>query len=105
MPKQLIARLAREHGPKLIDKAVGRAMGGGKAGAGADLAKDAPIPKPGLTQRIATGLLIRIATKSVPGAIIVGGGLLAKHLYAKKRAKDQAKDQNSAAKAAPPPAS
>ena len=75
MAKELIARLAREHGPKLIDHAVNRLT--------SDSPEAAPRKKPGFRQRIATGILIRIATKSVPGAIIVGGGLLAKHLHTK----------------------
>ena len=33
----------------------------------------------------------RIATRSVPGAILVGGGLLAKTLYDRKRARDEEK--------------
>ena len=75
MAKELIARLAREHGPKLIHHAVGQLATPAPEGE--------PAKKPGLKHRIATGILIRIATKSVPGAIIVGGGLLAKHLHTK----------------------
>ena len=81
MAKELIARLARQHGPKLIDHAVGRLV----ADSPKDAAKDAPAKKPSLSRRIAGGILIRIATKSVPGAIIVGGGLLAKHLHGKRQ--------------------
>jgi hypothetical protein len=32
--------------------------------------------------------IARIATRSVPGALIVGGGMLAKTLYDRKHAKD-----------------
>ena len=35
--------------------------------------------------------LARIATRSVPGAIVIGGGLLAKTLYDRRRGKAAAK--------------
>ena len=84
MAKELIARLAREHGPKLINHAVGKLVNGAPTD---NTTADAPPKKPSLTRKIAGGILIRIATKSVPGAIIVGGGLLAKHLNDRRKAK------------------
>ncbi|WP_206238491.1 hypothetical protein [Novosphingobium terrae] len=38
-----------------------------------------------LPRKLVGAALTRIATRSVPGAIVVGGALLAKHLYDKKK--------------------
>jgi hypothetical protein len=43
--------------------------------------------KGSLLAGIAGAALVRVATRSVPGAIVVGGGLLAKTLYDRRRAK------------------
>ena len=40
-----------------------------------------------LPRRIAHTALLRIATRSVPGAIVVGGSLLARHLYLSRKAR------------------
>ena len=70
----ILAKLARQHGGKLLDGAIGRALpaAGGKSS---------------LLAGIAGAALVRIATRSVPGAIVVGGGLLAKTLYDRRRSK------------------
>ncbi len=85
MPNRLIARLARHGGDKLLDQAVDRLFpdspkveGGGVEGA-------RPARR-SLTKTIAGAALIRVATRSVPGAIIVGGGIIAKTLYDRRRA-------------------
>jgi hypothetical protein len=79
--KGILTRVARAGGGKLLDKAVGQVM--------------AKVPdaaaKGSVTGAVAGAALTRIATKSVPGAIIVGAGLLAKTLY----------DRRQASKAAP----
>jgi len=44
-----------------------------------------------MTQTLVGTALARIATRSVPGAIVVGGGLLAKTLYERRRSKQAEK--------------
>ena len=78
MATPLLARLIRFGGGKLLDSAVARVVPVGKV-AGSGLAK-------GLTG----AALARLATRSVPGAIVVGGGLLAKMLYDRRHAKPSA---------------
>lgn len=72
MPNPLFARLARFAGGKALDHAVERVFPVGK---GASLGKG-----------LAGVALARIATRSVPGAILIGGGMLAKLLYDRRRA-------------------
>lgn len=40
-----------------------------------------------LGKKLVTAALTRVASRSVPGAIVVGGGLLAKTLYDRRKAK------------------
>lgn len=85
MDKQLLARIMRQGGGKLIDLAV------------SGLLKEAPLPggedapaaprKSSLGAKLTGAAVTRIATRSVPGAIVIGGGLLAKTLYDRKKAK------------------
>lgn len=77
----LLARLIRFGGGKLLDTAVERVVPASK-GAGSGLAKG-----------LAGAALARFATRSVPGAIIVGGGLLAKLLYDRRHAQQAAPAQ------------
>lgn len=42
----------------------------------------------GATSFVAGMVATKLATRSVPGALLVGGGLLVKHLYDRKRARD-----------------
>jgi hypothetical protein len=74
MASSILAKIARQHGGKLLDGAIGKALpdAGGKGS---------------LLSGIAGMALVRIATRSVPGAIVVGGGLLAKTLYDRRREK------------------
>jgi hypothetical protein len=44
-----------------------------------------------LPRKLVGMALVRVATRSVPGAIVVGGALLAKHLHDRKKAHDAAK--------------
>jgi len=80
MENRLIARLIRQHGGKLLDLAVGRLL--------PDTAPAADVPKKkvSLTGKIANAALLRVATKSVPGAIIVTGGMLAKRAHDRRKA-------------------
>lgn len=43
----------------------------------------------GLLKTGAGFLATRVATRSIPGAVVVGGAMLAKHLWDRKRAKAQ----------------
>ena len=83
MADPILAKIARQHGGKLIDAAVTRFIPGSTPG------------KSSLAGKIAGAALLRIATKSVPGAIVVGGGLLAKTLYDRKKAAKPAKKSPS----------
>lgn len=81
MSAPLIARLARQHGGKLIDLAVARLL--------PDSPPAGPAAKPkksSLAGKIANVALLRVATKSVPGAILVTGGILAKRLHDRRQA-------------------
>lgn len=88
----ILANIALRGGDVLLRKGIAR----GLLGAGAAAQKTGKITKGG---SLAGGLigtaLTRIATRSVPGAIIVGSGLLAKSLY--DRRKDKAARQEGEA--------
>ncbi len=83
MAAPLIARLIRFGGGRLLDRVVGRVLPAGKA--------KAPVTPAGsgLAKGLASAALVRLATRSVPGAIVVGGGFLAKLLYDRRHAKVQ----------------
>lgn len=66
----ILADIALRGGSMLLRTAVGR----GLMAAGG-------LPKARFGQRFVTTTLAKVATRSVPGAIVVGGGLLAKTLY------------------------
>jgi len=75
--ESLLARIARKGGGRLLDHAVGR------------LEAAAPAKKAGIAGKLAGAALVRIATRSVPGAIVVTGGLIAKTLHDRRKAKRQ----------------
>jgi hypothetical protein len=72
--KSILTQIARMGGGKLLDQGLGKVFDKGAA------------PKGSITGALAGAALTRIATKSVPGAIIVGGGMLAKMLFDRRRA-------------------
>ena len=72
---RLLARIARQGGGKLLNLAVGRLL------PAEEKAEKVPLHKRSLTKGIAGAAITKIATRSVPGAIVVGGGLIAKALY------------------------
>ncbi len=79
MAPPLLARLIRFGGGKLLDRAVAKVVPAAKsASQGA--------AKGGLSKGLAGAAMTRIATRSVPGAILVGGGMLAKMLYDRRHA-------------------
>lgn len=73
---RLLANLARRGGGKLLDVAIDTLLP-------VDAAK-LPAKKKTLLGGIAGAVAVRVATRSVPGAIVVGGALLAKRLYDKR---------------------
>ena len=84
MADKIITHLVRHGGNRLIDLTLGRV-----------LPEDPTLPKkrPTLLGGLAGVAAVRIATRSVPGAIVVGGGWLAKTLYERRRAKRAKKSE------------
>jgi hypothetical protein len=86
---RVIADIVRKGGTRLLDAAVDTLL--------PDAAKDQPKRRKTLLGGIAGTIATRIATRSVPGAIVMGGALLAKRLYDRRhagqapRAKEKAK--------------
>ena len=65
---ELLAKIVRKGGSRLLDEAVAR------------LTPEAPA-KRSIGGKVLGGALVRIASRSVPGAILVGGGLIARALH------------------------
>ena len=91
----IIATVALRAGNTLLRQSIergilGRAPGVVKAAATAAAGIKLPKavrPKRSIATKLAMAAATRIATRSVPGAIVVGGAMLAKTLYDRKRAK------------------
>jgi hypothetical protein len=83
MVSRIASKLARQNGGKLLDMAVAKLLpdDGGK---------------PSIARKLAGAAVLRVATRSVPGAIIVTGGLIAKTLYDRRRAKTPVKRAKAA---------
>jgi hypothetical protein len=78
LPDRLLARLARQGGSRLLNTAITKAL------------PDKPDPadaKRNIFAGIAGAIAMRVATRSVPGAIVVTSGLVAKTLYDRRKAK------------------
>ncbi|HWU04504.1 MAG TPA: hypothetical protein VN222_17320 [Novosphingobium sp.] len=78
MAASTLGKIAKQGGGRLFERAVDKVVVNG-------------APKDGhfhftFPRKLAGMALLRVATGSVPGAIVVGGGLLAKYLYDKKKA-------------------
>ncbi len=86
----ILARIARQNGGKLLNTAIDVLLpvDGAKSG------------RPSLVGGIVGAVAVRVATRSVPGAIVVGGAVIAKRLYDKRRSK-QVLVAGSAQKAKP----
>ena len=90
---RLLARLARQNGGRLLNRAIDKVL------------PDTPAEgkaKRNLFAGIAGAMAMRVATRSVPGAIVVTSGLLAKKLYDRRKArkgKAAVTGQNTAPKA------
>ncbi|MFO1254832.1 MAG: hypothetical protein U1E37_04105 [Sphingomonadaceae bacterium] len=79
---QLLRKLARSNGGKLLDAAIDTLLP-------VDASK-LPARKKSLLGGLAGAVAVRVATRSVPGAIVVGGALIAKRLYDRRHARDRA---------------
>ena len=84
MDNRVLAKIARTHGPKLLEQALDRLVPGTPA---AGRAANLKAKKPSIGRRIANAALLRVATGSVPGAILVSGGLIAKALHDRRKAR------------------
>lgn len=73
----ILARIARQNGGKLLNTAIDTLLpvDGAKSG------------RPSLIGGIIGAVAVRVATRSVPGAIVVGGAVIAKRLYDRRREK------------------
>lgn len=88
MTNLVLADLVLRGGGALLRRAVEQGLLGKTHGA----AKAKRIIKGrSMGQTLVSTALARIATRSVPGAIVIGGGLLAKTLYDRRRGKAAAK--------------
>ncbi len=78
LPDRLLARLARQGGSRLLNTAIAKALPD---------RPEAAAAKRNLLSGIAGMLAMRVATRSVPGAIIVTSGLVAKKLYDRRKSR------------------
>ena len=97
MTNLIITDIALRGGGRLIREAVERTLLGATHGKGK--AKKV-VSGRSLTESLVATLVARMATKSVPGAIVVGGGLLAKSLYDRRKGPQAAKAEGEKAIAA-----
>ena len=88
MTNVLLADIALRGGGQILRHAVERLVLGVKYSP--DKAKDI-VKGRSMAQTLVSTAIARLATRSVPGAIIVGGGLLAKTLYDRSQDKRTAK--------------
>jgi hypothetical protein len=77
---RLIRKIARQNGGKLLDAAIDTLLP-------VDAGKR-PAKKKSMLGGIAGAVAVRVATRSVPGAILVGGAMIAKRLYDRRHTKD-----------------
>jgi hypothetical protein len=80
---RLLADLARSGGTRLLDAAIDTLL--------PVTAEDLPAKRKSLLRAVTGTVALRIATRSVPGAILVGGALIAKRLYDRRHAVDAQK--------------
>jgi hypothetical protein len=85
MDNRSFGKIAREQAPRLIEQAIKVLVAG--AVVQDEVSDDQKVKKPSLGRRLASAALVRVATKSVPGAILVSGGLIAKALHDRHKAR------------------
>lgn len=95
-PKRSLAGLAKKGGTRLARKTLGRRLR--VAGVSANDIGDTLSGKRSLSGLALAAVATRLATRSVPGALVVGGGLVAKALF------DRRKRRKAAARKAEPAA-
>jgi len=86
----LLADLALQGGTYLLRQGIERGLLGRKLPTGKALKKAKGL---GLGGSLAQAAIVRLATRSVPGAILVGGGLLAKTLHDRRKSAKLAQPQ------------
>ncbi len=92
---RILASIIRQGGGRLLNTALAKALPDEPATAG---------KRKNLLGGIAGAVALRVATKSVPGAIVVGSGLIAKKLYDRRKAAKTAKSGTGAKTAKDTPA-
>jgi len=80
--ERLLTNILSRRGSMLVDKTVRSLM--------------QPVPgalprKRGIGGKLIETILLRVAMRSVPGAILIGGGLLARYLHERKQAREALK--------------
>ncbi|WP_374419219.1 hypothetical protein [Novosphingobium arvoryzae] len=80
---RILATILRQGGGRLLNTAIAKAL--------PDEPAEAAGRKKNLLAGVAGFVALRVATKSVPGAIVVGSGLIAKMLYDRRQATKAAK--------------
>ena len=81
---RVLADIVRKGGGKLLKAAIDTLLPG-------DSETSALKKRKTLLGGLAGAAAVRVATRSVPGAIVVGGAMLAKRLYKRRHAKDAGK--------------
>jgi len=90
----VMADIALRGGGRLLRHAVERGLLQTKYSAGK---ARKIIRRRSMAQTLISTALARVATRSVPGAIIVGGGMLAKTLYDRRKGAGRARTKDDAA--------
>jgi len=86
----LLADVVVRNAARLLRNPAAQRFIAGKLG----MAKsDVPAPNPGLPQRLAAMAVMRLATRSLPGAALVGAGWLTHNLYKRGKARRLARHQ------------
>lgn len=88
MTNLIIADLALRGGGQLLRHAVERGVLGAKFGKGK---ANRIVGGSTMAQTLIGAAVARIATRSVPGALLIGGGLLAKTLFDRRHSKAEAR--------------
>lgn len=81
-----LSSLIRQNGQSVVRKAIDTIIVQDKAG---------DQQRISLPRKLAGFALTKLATRSVPGAILVGGVLLAKHLHDRKQERKKGEDEGA----------
>lgn len=94
MTNVVLADIALRTGGQLMRQAVERSVLGVKY----DKNKARAIVKGrSMTQTLVSTAIARLATRSIPGALLVGGGMLAKALYDRRKSRAESQSEGEAA--------